>query len=130
LGQVDYLGTIPRTQICGDNTGSETGSLLDDLSQLQGDGDACVYRIQGNGNDNSRIRLKIHEIYKPNECFDTDKVYIFADGKPYGPYCTRPDESKSRPKRFATYDMYDTPSRYGINEKMTKWKMRKNGIKI
>lgn len=102
----DYLSSIPRSQLCSTET-SPTGSLHDDLSRLQGDGDACIYRIHGTYDDQSRIKLKLHETFILGDCTETDHVYIFADGLPYGPYCTKSDKA-ARHRRYSNYD----PSRY------------------
>lgn len=102
-----YLSSIPRSQICSSDKRA-SGSLQDDLSRLEGDGDACIYRIQNEHSDsNLRIKLKVHEFVDVHDCAGSDRVYVFADGRPYGPYCPKSDHL-SRHRRYTTYD----PSRY------------------
>ena len=48
----DYLSTIPRSRICLES---------EDVNLLDGDGDSCIYRLNGINSLNSLQRLKIRK---------------------------------------------------------------------
>lgn len=37
---------IPRSRVCGEST-EQFGYLEEDMHQLNGDGDSCIYKIKG-----------------------------------------------------------------------------------
>ena len=51
--------------------------------------------------------MKLHEFTGESCVSERDRVYVFADGTPYGPFCARTGDEK-RHRRYANYD----PTKY------------------
>ena len=94
------LPAVPRSRICGESS-EPVGYLEDDLAQLNGDGDSCIYRIKTKSSDatkdekDTRIKLRLYESTSHGNCIDEDHVFIIADGSSYGPFChTRSNQNQ------------------------------------
>ena len=93
--ETNYLNSLPRSRICGESSSSteQYGTVADDLTSLNGDGDACIYRIRND--KQQKIRLTLHELTAHADCSETDHIYVIADNQPYGPFCN-PKQARHR----------------------------------
>ena len=106
-----FRDELRRSRICSESADLR-GRLVDDLAELAGDGDSCIYRIKS-PTPNARIKIKLHDLTENGNCLeqDDDHIYLLANGIPYGPYCnTR--TVLSRHRRYTAFTAYHENAHY------------------